>query len=80
MQGKKLTKDELGAIQAHLGDYQYSMPVGMLGRGLVPTRPNKEWQWAFDDYGDSVKQVKSVLDPKICTLQCLFPFCVIQPK
>ena len=60
LQQEKLDEEDLAIIKKHLGSYAYSMAVGMLGRGLVPSAPsNFREMWGFK--GEGVALVSDVL-------------------
>lgn len=46
-------------FEEHLGSYEHSMAVGMLGRGLVPAQPeNGEWAWKQRDPAPSPQELR----------------------
>lgn len=58
LQNTSLTDDDLKTFKEHLGSYEHSMAVGMLGRGLVPAQPeNGEWAWKQSDPVALVREV-----------------------
>ncbi|CAK8987601.1 unnamed protein product [Durusdinium trenchii] len=58
LQEQQFDEEDLAILKKHLGSYQYSMAVGMLGRGLVPSEPSN-MEWGFKGSGAAL--VKSVL-------------------